>query len=781
MKYQFNAHTPGKGDDSWHELKAHLSKVANLAKGFANKFKAGELGYYAGLWHDLGKYNPEFQKYLDDSYKDTVAGIKKKRRGLNHKTYGAIFATEFCPVIAPIIQGHHGGLPDSVGLEQDIDLECLKDNNRKLYDSYQAVMEIAKKDISNLEPDLDLDEILEKVMPEEDLSQEVFYRMLFSCLIDADHLDSEVHFEKDNADARKLSKQNQKSITELCNEFDLKRVEYLSRSSQVENKQREIQQVRDEVYQSCLNSALEKPGVFRLAVPTGGGKTLSGLAFALNHAVEHKFRRVIVAVPYTSIIEQTVKVYGDILGKDQILEHHSAIIKVPNESDPIAKQSAVQARLAAQNWDVPLIVTTTVQLFESLFGNRPSKSRKLHNLIGSVIILDEVQTLPISLLQPIVKMLEELVENYQVSVVLCTATQPALAGIDRYFEGFKSIQDIILPDRSRILFEQLKRVSYDTSSIYNKEKWSWERLRDGLNTCDRSLVILNTRKDALKVLASLEVTSTTDIFDPYPEIKVAEAIKTSPILHISTLLCGEHRRTVLAEVRRRLKAREKCILVSTQVVEAGVDLDFPTVYRTIGPLDRIVQAAGRCNREGTETAENSHVIVFELAEGSIPGKGSEYKKATDETRSLLEIDPNFKFDDPIIFEDYFKSLYQTRDKTVEDKISHERKQHNFKSVAQLFKLIDDNSQPIVIRYNQTVESTLREIERRGLWSSDFDKLQPYIVSIPKWEFQQAQRKQQIKAVDALFVLEPTIYHSIRGIPFGQDPDDSCFLLTSSVV
>ena len=781
MTSNFFAHTPpkdSKDSNKWHGLKEHLSKVAKLAEISANKLQAGKLGYYAGLWHDLGKYNPDFQEYLKQCHGDTVSGIKKKRRGPNHKTYGAILANELCPILAPIIQGHHGGLPDSATLEQDVDLEYLYNNNPEFANSYQSVVEIAKNDLGNLEPNQDLDELIEQIVPEEILSQEIFYRMLFSCLIDADHLDAEAHFEQDNSNARTRYKAQHKSIPELWNLFDTKRIEYLSKPTKTKNKNQEVQEIRDEIYQTCIDAALNQPGVFRLAVPTGGGKTLSGLAFALQHAALNKnnLQRVIVAVPYTSIIEQTVNVYRDILGIEQILEHHSAVKNDLVSSDPNVKQSQVQAKLATQNWDAPLIVTTTVQLFESLFSNRPGKCRKLHNLVGSVIILDEVQTLPIKLLQPIVKMLEELVERYHVSVVLCTATQPALEGIDKYFEGFKSIQDIIPVDRSRELFQQLKRVRYNTDSIYNQDKWSWEQLSNSLKSHNQVLAILNTRKDALKVLDSLEVKSSLYISIEQPEAAILDAIQRSQILHISTLLCGEHRRTVLAEVRRRLTAKEDCILVSTQVVEAGVDIDFPTVYRSIGPLDRIVQAAGRCNREGNELAENSQVIIFELAEGSTPGKGTEYKQATDETRSLLEADPNFTFDDPRIFENYFRSLYQTRDKTTEKKIADERELHNFKTVAKLFKLIDDKSTPVVIPYNQEVEDILREIERRGLWSSDFPKLQPYIVSIPEWELQQAKRNKQIKAVDDLFVLETGIYHPIRGIPFGQDPDDSCFLL-----
>jgi CRISPR-associated endonuclease/helicase Cas3 len=779
-KPQFAAHTPNKNPGHWHDLIDHLQSVAEIAKVFAEQLKLGKLGYYAGLWHDLGKYNSKFQDYLQQCHDDEISGNKQKRRGPNHKTYGAVFADEHCSFLAPIIQGHHGGLPCFDEMEETCD-EFL-DQLQEL-DSYENVLELATQDLGMLNPSEDLDEMLESILEDDPLVADVIYRLLFSCLIDADHLDTERHFEKDNAEARE--RYSREEIAKLWSTFEIIQKEFAAKSQQ-KNPDSTVNPIREEVYQACLTAAVQKPGIFRLAVPTGGGKTLSGLAFALKHADENDLQRVIVAVPYTSIIEQTVNVYREILGTENVLEHHSAVKaefftgkeKEDFQVDEGAQRSQAQARLVTQNWDAPLIVTTTVQLFESLFGHRPSKCRKLHNIVKSVIILDEVQTLPISLLQPIVSMLEELVRRYQVSVVLCTATQPALDSVSGYFKGFESslITDIIEPNRACEHFQQLKRVEYDYSSIQTKEKWSWERLAVDLRTHPQALTILNTRKDALAILSALGIASDKYLETESPQDLVQSVLENreNSILHLSTLLCGAHRQAVLTEVRNRLDPKQlrPCLLISTQVVEAGVDLDFPTVYRALGPLDRIVQAAGRCNREGRRSASKSRVVIFDPEEGSLPRKGSEYEKATHQAHSLL-LDSDFDPHNPLNFKGYFESLYMIEN-TDGKKIQDLRKNHNFPKVAEKFKLIENNTVPIVVRYNETVNHLLRDIERRGFWSSDYRKLQPYIVNLPEWEFRKAKQDGTVEPLigsDSIFVLASGIYHPIRGVPIGEDPGD----------
>lgn len=757
-KPAFAAHTPSKEQpDTWHLLSEHLSNVANLAKELAGKFGAGELGYYAGLWHDLGKYNPDFQQYLEQCYEASVSNSQKRVRGPHHAIYGAILAAQVCKPIASLIYGHHAGLQGFSFIKNE-----LSSNNPVWKDSYQKVLESANQDLEGLVPDIDWRISLTNI-PQDRLSGEVFLRMLFSCLIDADYLDTEEHFEG------KSRKKPETSIANLWSTFEESHEDFLDTIS---DRTTLVNQIREQVYQACFSAAEQKPGVFRLSVPTGGGKTLSGLGFALRHAMQNHYERVIVAIPYTSIIEQTVKVYRDIFGFEAVLEHHSSVKdewSKNNQNSQFQSQEGAtnlqaQTRLATQNWDAPLIVTTTVQLFESLFANRPSRCRKLHNLIGSVIVLDEVQTLPIALLSPIRSVLEELVERYKVSVVYCTATQPPIAGKNPYFDGFKPefVRDIIESKQSQKHFTALKRVEYEQPS----EAWTWEKLAEDLQDKQQALVILNTRKNALSVLDALGITAIERFSLSGYEEEVNMTLNESPILHLSTLLCGAHRRAVLDEVRRRLKFKEDCLLISTQVVEAGVDVDFPLVYRAMGPLDRIVQAAGRCNREG-KIPEGGRVVIFEPADGKTPS--GEYGKAVQTTKRLLQ-ESDLDLHNPNIFEAYFQSLYQIeqRDKYG---IQDLREKHNYQKVAEEFRLIKDDTMPVVIRYNDEVNTLLAEISQRGLWSRDRRRLQPYIVNLPRYEFQKSTTREEL-VTD--FWVWNGIYDPIRGIPIGHDPGDALY-------
>jgi CRISPR-associated endonuclease/helicase Cas3 len=431
----------------------------------------------------------------------------------------------------------------------------------------------------------------------------------------------------------------------------------------------------------------------------------------LRQAARYEHDRVIVAVPYTSIIEQTVNVYRKIFGEEAVLEHHSAAKVTVNDED--ARSTQAQARLATQNWDAPLIVTTTVQLLESLFHNRTSRCRKLHNIVNSVIILDEVQTLPIGLLAPIVNVLQELAARYHVTIVLCTATQPALEGKSPYLEGFEHVQDIIEPQQAQKHFRELSRVNYEIPD----KSWSWTEVAEDVRVHrhEQALLILNTRKDALELLATLSVGDSKD---------------DEHLFHLSTLLCGVHRRKVLEEVRSRLKEKLPCWLVSTQVVEAGVDLDFPAVYRALGPLDRIVQAAGRCNREGNEA--KGRVVIFQPADGCTPP--GEYATAVAETANLLKQHPDF--DNPEIFRPYFENLYQGIC-TDKGKVQDSRSAYDYPETAKRFKLIPDDTQSVVIKYDGHANQLIREIQQKGMKPRHHRALQPYLVNLREREFKQA--------------------------------------------
>ena len=391
-------------------------------------------------------------------------------------------------------------------------------------------------------------------------------------------------------------------------------------------------------------------------------------------------------------------VYGGIFGAESVLEHHSAVTPHDDPSDPLSYQE-VWARLASQNWDAPIVVTTSVQLFESLFANRPSNCRKLHNIARSVVILDEVQTLPPELLTPILDVLQDLVNHYHVSVLLCTATQPALQD-GPYLKGLSDVREIIADPTQ--YFAALQRVRYELPAP--GERWTWERVAGEMQSADQGLAIVNTKQDALRLL---------------------DAIHDPEAFHLSTLLCGAHRRDVLREIRQRLTAGGGCRVVSTQVVEAGVDLDFPLVLRALGPLDRIVQAAGRCNRQGRLPARR--VVIFVPEEGALPPGG--YKTGTDTALSLLNR-PGADLHDPMLYRTYFERLYQAID-LDKKRIQDCREALDYPEVAQRFRLIEDNTAPIVVRpdnYRHEVDTLLnllRRAEEPPRWL--LRCLQPYIV------------------------------------------------------
>jgi len=660
-----------------HELVEHLRSVAELAAQFASKFGAQDLAYWAGLWHDIGKIHPNFQKYLLDCEADP----DRSRRGPDHKRAGALLASERYDLLAFLIAGHHGGIPSQTELKG-----WLQDKN-KLQDSQESIR-LSRQYFGDIVPSSELSLPAHLTSP---LDAEFFIRMLFSTLVDADFLDTERHF--DHEQFEKRDGVPTLNIPDLWDQF-------------VHNQQllkgkdpNAVNQIRDQVFHACIQAAGEAQGCFRLTVPTGGGKTRSGLAFALRHALKHNLDRVIVAIPYTSIIEQTAEVYRKIFDDGAVVENHSAIEAKENTSDPISVKD-VWARLAAENWDAPIIVTTTVQLFESMFSRKTMACRKLHNIARSVIVLDEVQTLPVGLLEPILDGLRQLIAHYDVSVVLCTATQPALEE-SPYIKGLPNVKEII-PDPARLFTELGQRVRYELPAL--EETRTWTQIADQMLQTEQVLVVVNTKNNALSLL---------------------DALQDSEAFHLSTLLCGAHRREVLNKVKRRLEQGRPCRLVATQVVEAGVDLDFPVVLRAIGPLDRIVQAAGRCNREGKGGV--GRVIVFEPADGDLPRDA--YASATAISRNLLA-GPDFEFNAPETYREYFLLLYQLVEHDAKN-IQELREHLDFPTVAERFRMIDDDTAPVVVRY-------------RGMDGSDdrVDRLISYVQhqegKPPRWLLRQLQ-------------------------------------------
>ena len=574
----------------------------------ADPFGGGELAFIAGLWHDVGKADPAWQRYLLES----EAGTRGRGTGPDHKCAGALLAEEVGqPVVGLLIHAHHGGLGD-----RSRDFGTWLDARRALPGPQLALEALRAEmpDLSGQPPPT-----LPPHIAQDALAAEFFLRMTYSALVDADSLDTEAHKLGGTAPERGRAV----ALAELWSRYETFLARQLTPPDTIVNR------VRREVHEACLHAATEPSGIFRLAVPTGGGKTRSAMAFALRHGIEHGLRRIIVAVPFTTITQQTAKVYRDIFGDDRVvLEHHSAAGEGAGRAsdDDSPAPDAVWQRLAAENWDATVVVTTTVQLFESLFSNRRSKTQKLHNLAGSVIILDEAQALPAGVLAPILDGLRQLTEHCGASVVLSTATQPA-------FELIKEFRDVeareIVPNPARH-FEALRRVEYDFSKTGKPNEWrdlaAWMRRERS------ALAIVNTKRHAMELLDALD--------DPRA-------------LHLSTLLCGAHRSDVINEIRRRLSSGETCHVVSTQVVEAGVDLDFATVFRAEAPLDAVIQAAGRCNREG-KLDGRGRVIVFRPPDDAAPP--GLYRSGRDVARVVRQL-PNFDPNNPAAVRGYFELLF----------------------------------------------------------------------------------------------------------------------------
>lgn len=709
---QLNAHTPRKGSNEWHKLNSHLQRVAKLAARFSRAFGAADLGYLAGLWHDLGKVNPDFQKYLLD------CALGKKATSVPHANNGAVYAyllfapkmqNSLWPEITLPILGHHAGLMD------------VGEASQRLHNWDDRTL---LRQMINMANSLPLRKKLPTVVS--GTRQELRLRMIFSSLVDADYLDTEKHFDPKHAEVR----------GERTRPVDLWPVFRSNQMRLMWNNRNNtgVNAIRRQIYNECIRNAKLTSGIFRLMVPTGGGKTRSGLAFALRHAVEHPekhFHRIIVALPYTSIVDQTASEYRRIFGDRLVLEHQSQ--STVSEEAEDQEEQTLKVRLASENWDHPLIVTTTVQLFESLFNNKPSHCRKLHNIAQSIIILDEIQTLPAEMMEPTFNVLRDLIEDYGVTVVLSTATQPALDN-SPYLKAFEGmvIRDVVSQPERFFQHDEMKRVEYQLV------RWDQDldALADEICKAEQVMVVFNTRKTALDVHDRLLKRNATDVY------------------HLSTLLCGEHRRHILQEVKKRLDIGnpQPIRLISTQVVEAGVDLDFPVVYRALGPLDRIVQAAGRCNREGRRK-EKGKVVIFDFPGNKAPPGA--YRIGLDDSKILLERNGPEQLHNTDLYTEYFQCLFRDVNLDKRD-IQSYRGDLNYPEVAKRYKLIEETALVVIGSYNngegdRRLQQYLHEQNREA-----FRELMPYTVNIRYDEL----RREEI--VECLEEVKPGLYRWIGG-------------------
>ncbi len=710
------AHAAQENDGNWrepHALAEHLHEVGELAADFAQHFGM-DWARLAGRWHDLGKYRPRFQKYIRlVSGFEVDAHIKGESGKAPHSTAGAMLACEHFEnagfghagrILAYLIAGHHAGLADWFdGLNSRLDLPASRDElNEALAENPPAEL----LDAGDFKPDL-------RAIPGGKNGFALWIRMLFSALVDADFLDTERYMSSD-----KFAQRNTwPALIELAPLFDTHMADLAAKAQPTP-----VNTIRADILRQCRENALLAPGLFSLTVPTGGGKTLSAMAFALAHAKAHStkerpIRRVIHVIPYTSIIEQTADIFRSIFG-DALIEHHSNV-----ESEPGQETSA--SRLACENWDAPIIVTTNVQFFESLFAARTSRCRKLHNLVDSVVILDEAQLLPPEFLQPILDVLNLLTRHYGVTIVLSTATQPALSTRE-YFDarqnlrGLDNVREIVSdPDA---LYTALERVHVRLPVDWHMPT-DWQNLAVELSAHDSALAIVNTRKDARA------------LWEKMPQ----------GTLHLSALMCGAHRSQIITEIKLRLKDGVPTRVVSTQLIEAGVDVDFPVVYRALAGLDSIAQAAGRCNREGRQDGKGK-VVVFVPPNPAPPGL---LRKGEDACRSVL----HGVTEQPLTrvrFAAYFERLFRACELDAKDicedlfmahdKLDGRELAVNFRSAAEKFKLIaDEDSAPIVVLYrgesgqDDSIDkwiATLRN-EKPQRWL--MRKLQRYTVNLHRMQ------------------------------------------------
>ena len=648
----------------------------------------------AGLLHDVGKATAAFQHY-----------IMGEGPSPDHSTAGAVEAARYGPVwgrlIALAVAGHHAGLPDA-----DASFTARLSKELPDYSGWEA-------QVPHLPTQVNV-KLGRSTAPGYSLA--FLGRMIFSCLVDADFLETERFYEE----------QHRGGHTPLAGLRDLLDA-HMAGFAQSSRAGERINVLRADILAYARGKAACAPGLFTMTVPTGGGKTLASLAFALDHAVAHGLDRVVYVVPYTSIIEQTAGIFRAVLGKDDVLEHHGNVDWTGTETDADGRDALAKLRRATENWDVPIVVTTAVQFFESLHANRTGACRKLHNLARSVVILDEAQTLPVPLLRPCVEAIRELSTNYGATIVMCTATQPALRKDDGFTNGLEIAPDRELAPDPQALYDQLKRVEVEHVGARTDAEIA-ARFVEQL----QMLCIVNSRKHAQTL---------------YGQIKDQPGAR-----HLTTLMCPAHRRQVLAEVRGELVAEKPVRLVATSLIEAGVDVDFPEVWRAETGLDSIAQAAGRCNREGKR--DSGRVVVFAPAEHKMPAV---FAQPTGAMRAALRRHG----DDPLglaAIRAYFTELYWTKGDDALDAATLDGERYPilqtlknsfsvagkdqvrlappYDSIARAFRMIDDAMEPVIVPWRGGTDPD--EVDRllAALRAADrpparvLRRLQQFTVSIP---------------------------------------------------
>lgn len=647
-------------------LKDHLCGTAELAGYFAGRFGKADWGYTCGMLHDIGKYSLAFQDKIKNN----------SNRQVDHSTAGAKACFEkggMYSFMSYCIAGHHSGLPDYGSSSDPGNAPTLQGRKKKHIEdcgAYKSEIHIPEIKTLPFDP---------QNSPDPDFSLSVFIRMLYSCLVDADFLDTE-YFMKEGQTQREAGEEPSVLLEKLK-----KHVAGWLLNEDTET----VNGRRTEILRHCFECGHKERGIFQLTVPTGGGKTIASLAFALQHAVENQMDRVIYVIPYTSIIEQNAAVFREILGEQNVLENHYNV-------DYESTEELKPMQLASENWDKPVVVTTNVQFFESLFANKSSKCRKLHNIANSVIIFDEAQMLPTDYLKPCIAVMEELAANFGSSIVLCTATQPALSP---FFQREMPVTELC--PRVEEQFRFFERVTFQNVGTISEDE-----LIEKLQKEEQALCIVNTKKRAQRLY---------------------QKMKGEGVFHLSTAMYPKHRRRVLDKIRQLVKDGKRCILISTSLVEAGVDLDFCTVYRQLAGVDSMIQAAGRCNREGKRAAQDSFAYLFQFEEKEyVPGQ----QLQIDVSKMLLSEGEDISSLHGI--EKYFEALYHFRGDSLDKKKIFEEfkdKRYNFAKAAKEFKLIEENTLTVFISREEEAEELLWQIKRQGYTKSGMRKAGQYCVQL----------------------------------------------------
>lgn len=689
----------GRPLEDWQTLEEHLLNVSELAKSFSSKFNSGDHGALIGALHDLGKYSEDFR--------ERILGISSKT--VDHSSAGAKYLLENIDkhgfmFTYPIV-GHHGGMPNG---------DTIKDRLSRNIPSYNTSVENVGSKIPIKIPDTVIPEdFLKNVTKKTALFKISFFiRMLFSCLVDADYIDTELFYNKNNSKFRKEYKISDRFL-HIFNE-------YMYKFKDVEQTLVNIK--RKEVLLDCKKAADSDRGLFSLTVPTGGAKTLSSMNFALNHAAVNNMDRIIYVIPFTSIIDQTAREFKTIFGKDNVLEHHSNIGE---------KSQSYRHMLTMENWNSPIVLTTSVQFFESFYSNKPSKCRKLHNVVNSVIIIDEVQSIPRENIPACIEVVKELIASYNCTVVLCTATQPEINIYDKISNGALMDKKEIISN-VKDLYSKLKRVNTHNIGEINDND-----LVEKIGSHRQVLCITNTRKHARTLYGMLP--------------------KHINKYHLSASMCAEHRLRIIDNIKDDIKNDFPCVVISTQLIEAGVDIDFPTVYRAIAGVDSLAQSAGRCNRNGKFKAGDFY--IFKPTHRMPVGYFRESASLADTV--LKTYDDIFSIE---AVARYFTMLYNVdilkkyKNEHIDSKL-RTLSEISFKDIAN-FKFIENETTSIIVPYNKTAVTLLNIIEKGDAPKKVWRAIQRYSVQLYEKDVKELINNSAITEIkDSIFVLNNNKFYS----------------------